>query len=322
MNIRRCFLFGMLSTCALISVSALAQNYPSRPIRVVVGFQPGGGVDISARAIAQKLTESLGQSVIVDNRPGASGNIAAEFVAKAPPDGYTLLMSNSTIAIPSLFAKIPFDVNKDLAPVSLVAMGPSVLVSHPSFPVKTVKDLIALAKAHPRDVIYGSGGPGNITHLEMELFNYMSATKMVHVPYKGGAPSVIGLLSGEVQVLFTSVPSVLQQINAGKARAIAVSTIKRNSALPNVPTINESGVPGYDAASWYALFAPAGVSRDVLGTLSREIVKLMGVREIREKFAADGFEPVGNSPDEFAKFIRAEIPKWAKVVQIANIKAQ
>lgn len=316
------FALGMLSTCTLVSASVPAQNYPTRPIRIIVGFQAGGGVDISARAIGQKLTEALGQSAIVDNRPGASGNIAADLVAKASPDGYTLLMSNSTISMPSLFKHLPFDVNKDLSPVSLVAMGPSVLVSHPSVPVKNVKDLIALAKARPKDVVYGSGGQGNITHLEMELFNYMSGTKMVHVPYKGGAPSVIGLLSGEVQFLFTSVPSVLQQIHAGKARALAVSTAKRNSALPNVPTVSEAGVPGYDAASWYGLFAPAGVSADTLRVLTKEIVKIMSVREIREKFASDGFEPVGNSPDEFAKFIKAEIPKWARVVKIANVKAQ
>jgi len=322
MSSKRCVAFVIGCAAAVAALPAWSQNYPSRPIRIVVGFQPGGGVDISARAIAQKLSDPLGQSVVVDNRPGASGNIAAELVAKAQPDGYTFLMSNSTIAIPSLFVKLPFDVKHDLAPLSLVAMGPSVLVAHPSMPVKDVKSLIALAKAKPNDVIYGSGGTGNITHLEMALFNYMSATRMTHVPYKGGAPSVVGLLSGEVQVLFTSIPSILPQIQAGKVRALAVSTAKRNTALPNVPTVSEAGIPGYDAASWYALFAPAGVSKDILNRVSREVVKVMTVPDVRQRFAGDGFEPVGNTPDEFRKFIDDEIPKWEKVVKIAGIKPQ
>ncbi|MGH8617589.1 MAG: Bug family tripartite tricarboxylate transporter substrate binding protein [Burkholderiales bacterium] len=302
-----------------LAVSA-QQPYPSRPVRIVVGFQAGGGVDISARAIGKELTEALGQSVIVDNRPGASGNIAAELVSKAPPDGYSLLMSNSTIAIPSLFAKLPFDVNKDLQALSLIAIGPSALVVQPSFPVTTVKDVVALAKAKPKHLIFGSGGPGNITHLEMELLMNMAGIDMIHVPYKGGAPSVVGLLSGEVQTLFTSIPSVLQQVNAGKLKAIGVSTARRHASMPNVPTISESGVPGYDAASWYGLFVPAGTSREAMAVLSREIVKVMRVQSVRDRFSSDGFDPVGNSPEEFTKFVREEIPKWAKVVKAQNIK--
>lgn len=304
----------------VVPAAAYAQPYPTRPIRIVVGFQAGGGVDIAARAIGRQLTDALGQSVVVDNRPGASGNIAADIAAKAQPDGYTLFMSNLTIAMPGLFAKLPFDVNKDLLAVSLVAIAPSVLVVNPSLPVNNVRELIAAAKAGPKQLIYGSGGPGNITHLEMVLLTNLAGVDMIHVPYKGGAPSVIGLLSGEVQMLFTSIPSVLPQISARKLKALAVSTAKRSSALPDVPTIDESGVRGYDAASWYGLFAPAGLPQGVLGALSREIVRIMQVPDVRERFAGDGFEPVGNSPDAFAKFLREEIVKWGRIVKTAGIK--
>jgi tripartite-type tricarboxylate transporter receptor subunit TctC len=311
-----------VSACTLMAATASAQNYPAKSVRVAVGFQPGGGVDISARAVAQKLTESLGQTFLVDNRPGAAGNIAVDHVAKAPPDGYTLLVSNSTISIPSLFVKLPFDVQRDLTPVSLIALGPSVLVVHPSVPIRSVKELVALAKAKPNSLVYGSGGVGNITHLEMELLSLMTKVDMVHVPYKGGAPSVTGLLSGEVHMLFTSIPSVIGQINNKRVRAIAVSTIKRNPALPDVPTIDEAGVKGYDAASWYGMFAPAGVPKHVLDVLSNELVRIMSAPDIRAKFTADGFEPVGSTPDAFAKFVQAEIPKWAKIVKQAGIKPQ
>lgn len=315
-------LLGLAALHALLAFSAVAQTYPARPIRVLVGFQPGGGVDISARAIGQKLSDALGQSVVVDNRPGASGNIAADIVAKSAPDGYTLLMANSTISIPALFVKLPFDVTKDLAPVSLVAMGPSVLVLHPSVPIKNVKELMALARKKPKELIFGSGGPGNITHLAMELFMSMAKIDMIHVPYKGGAPSVIGLLSGEVHMLFTSIPSVLGQIKIGKVRAVGVSIQKRSSALPAVPTIDEAGLPGFNTASWYGLLAPAGVPQNILELLSKEVVKIMHNKEIRDRFARDGFEPVGNTPEAFGSFIRSEIPKWGKVVRQANIKPQ
>ena len=310
------------AVAGIVPAVAGTQSYPTRPIRIVVGFQAGGGVDISSRAIGKQLTEALGQSVIVDNRPGASGNIAADIVAKSPPDGYTLLMSNLTIAIPSLFGKLPFDVNKDLVPVSLVTNGPSVLVVHPSLPVSNVKELIAAAKAKPGQLIYGSGGPGNITHLEMVLFTNLAGVDMIHVPYKGGAPSVVGLLSGEVQMLFTSIPSVLPQITARKLKPLAVSTAKRSSALPDIPTVDEAGLSGYDASSWYGLFVPAGIPKDVLNVLGKQIVKIMQVQEVRERFASEGFEPVGNTPEQFAKFMREEIVKWGKIVKNAGIKGE
>ena len=315
----RAFVCAALLACAPL---AYAQKYPVKPVRIVVGFQPGGATDISARAIAQKLTDALGGSFIVDNRPGAAGNIAADLVSKAQPDGYTILMANSTIAIPALFAKLPFDVRKDFAPLSLVALGPSVLVVHPSLPVKDVKTLVAFAKAHPKQLAYGSGGLGNVTHLAMELFASLTKTDMVHIPYKGAAPSIVGLVSGEVQLLFSSIPAALTQVKAGKMRAIGVSISQRSNALPDVPTIEEAGVPGYYAASWYGLLLPAGTPANVVDTLAREVSATMASQDIREKMLREGFEPVGNGPEHFSKFIREEIPRWDKVVKTAGIKPQ
>ena len=312
----------VLAMCAAVSGQSMAQPYPAKSIRIVVGFQAGGGVDISARAIGKYITEALGQPIVVDNRAGAAGNIGANLVAKSAPDGYTLLMSNSTIAIPDLFLNLPFDVSTDFDPVSLVAIGPSVLAAHPSVAINSVTELIALAKAKPKQLIYGSGGIGNVTHLEMELLMGMTGIEMIHVPYKGSAPSVIGLLGGEVNMIFSSIPAGLAQIRAGRMKAIAVSTLRRSSALPDVPTLNETGLPGYNAASWYGLFAPAGTPKKVLEILSREVVKIMRVADIREKFANDGFEPAGYAPAEFRKFLRAELAKWAKVVKSAGIKPQ
>jgi len=308
---------GVVSPAAL-----LAQPYPYKPIRMMVGFAPGGGVDVSARAVAQPLSQALGQSVIVENRPGAAGNIAAGYVAKATPDGYTLLMSNSTIASPTLFKSLPFDIRKDLDPVGLIAIGPSVLVVHPSIPARNVKELIAFAKSQPKKLIYGSGGIGNVTHLEMEIMNSMVGAQMTHVPYKGTAPAIVGLVSGEVQLIFSSVPSALGQIRAGKIRALGVSTMKRSGVLPDVPTIHEAGVPGYDAASWYAVFAPAGAPKNVVARLGKEIVSIMAVPDMRERFANDGFEPAGTGPAELAKFLRAELAKWTKAVEMAGIQPE
>lgn len=311
-----------LSVSTLHAGAAIAQKYPVKSVRIVVGFQPGGATDIAARAIALKLNDALGGSFIVDNRSGAAGNIAAEIVAKATPDGYTMLMANSTIAIPSLFVKLAFDVRKDFAPLSLIAIGPSVLVVHPSLAVHDVKGLIALAKAKPKQLSYGSGGLGNVTHLAMELFAAMAGVDMVHVPYKGGAPSVIGLVSGEVHLLFSSIPAALPQINAGRMKAIGVSISQRSSALPDVPTIHEAGLSGYYAASWYGLLLPTGVPQSTIATLSREIVAIMRAPDIKERMLSQGFEPVGNDPEGFAKFIREELPRWEKVVKAAGITAQ
>ena len=300
---------------------ASASKFPERPVRIVVGFGPGGGTDLAARAIGQKLTEAFGASFIIDNRPGAAGNLAGEIVARSNPDGYTLLMANSTIAIPSLSIKLPFDVRKDFQPLSLVALGPSVLVVNTGLPATDVKGFVALARAKPNQLTFGSGGVGNVTHLAMELLMSSTGIQMVHIPYKGGLPSVIALMGGEVQSLFTSIPTALPQVNAGKMRALGVSIAKRSSAMPNVPTIAES-IPGYYAASWYGLLLPAGVPKPVVNALAKEISAAMEVPAIRDGMLKQGFEPVGNTPEEFRKFIGEEIPRWEKVVKNAGIKPE
>jgi tripartite-type tricarboxylate transporter receptor subunit TctC len=311
-----------VAAATLLSGAAAAQPYPSRPVRIVVGFQAGGGTDIAARIIAQKLTDALGVTFIVDNRPGAAGNIGADIVAKSSADGYTILMANSTIAIPSLSVKLPFDVKKDFAPISNITLGPSVLLVNPSLQVTDVKGLVALAKAKPRTLIYGSGGVGNVTHLAMELLMSMTGIEMTHVPYKGAAPSVVGLLGGEVQLLFAGIPGVMAQISAGKVRALGVSISQRSAALPNVPTIAEAGLPVYYAASWYGLMAPAGTPKSSIDILAKQIGTIMRVPEVKEKMLAQGFEPVGDTPAQFGKFISEEIQRWEQVVKRAGIKPE
>jgi tripartite-type tricarboxylate transporter receptor subunit TctC len=315
------FVFG--STVVSFGIAAGdARDYPTKTVRVVVGFQAGGGTDIAARVLTQKLTESFDASFIVDNRPGAAGNLAADIVAKSNADGYTILMANSTIAIPSLYAKLPFDIRKDFTPLSLIALGPSVLVVNPGLGINDVKGLIARAKSKPNELTYGSGGLGNVTHLAMELFQSMAGISMVHVPYKGGAPSVLGLVTGEVQSLFTSIPTALPQITAGKMKPIGVSISRRSSALPNVPTIDEAGLPGYYAASWYGLLLPVGVPKTTIALLAKQIGIVMRAADVKEKMLSQGFEPVGDAPAEFAKFIREELPRWEKVVKSAGIKPE
>jgi len=322
MQSRVCLSLAAVAAATLLSGVAAAQPYPSRPVRIVVGFQAGGGTDIAARVIAQKLADALGVTFIVDNRPGAAGNIGADIVAKANADGYTILMANSTIAIPSLSVKLPFNVKKDFAPVSNIALGPSVLLVNPSLPVTDLKGLVALAKAKPRTLIYGSGGLGNVTHLAMELLVSMTGIEMTHIPYKGAAPSVVGLLSGEVQLLFAGIPGVLAQISAGKVRALGVSISQRSPALPNVPTIAEAGLPGYYAASWYGLMVPAGTPNSTIDILAKQIGTIMRVPEVKEKMLAQGFEPVGDTPAQFGKFISEEILRWEQVVKRAGIKPE
>ena len=319
----RAALFVVGITVVGFGIAAVdARDYPTKTVRVVVGFQAGGGTDIAARVLTQKLTESFDASFIVDNRPGAAGNLAADIVAKSNADGYTILMANSTIAIPSLYAKLPFDIRKDFTPLSLIALGPSVLVVNPGLGINDVKGLISRAKSKPNELTYGSGGLGNVTHLAMELFQSMAGISMVHVPYKGGAPSVLGLVSGEVQSLFTSIPTALPQITAGKMKPIGVSISRRSSALPNVPTIDEAGLPGYYAASWYGLLLPVGVPKTTIALRAKQIGIVMRAADVKEKMLSQGFEPVGDAPAEFAKFIREELPRWEKVVKSAGIKPE
>lgn len=308
---------------AAANATALAQSvWPSRSLRIISGFAPGGATDIAARAAAQKLTESLGQTVVVENRPGASGNLAAEMVARGAADGYAIYLANATMATPSLFAKVPFDINKDFAFISMIGMGPSALVLHPSVPARNVKELLALGRKHPHKLNYASGGTGNITHLAMELFVSMTALDMVHVPYKGGAPSTISTVSGEAQLMFSSIASTLAQIQQGRLRAIAVSSMKPSAALPGVPTVHESGVPGYDASSWYGLVMSAATPAPIVSRLSGDMMKALATPEMRERLSNQGIDPVTGGSDEFRKYMAAEIPKWAKVIREAKIPAQ
>ncbi len=307
-----------------VAASALAQApaYPSKPIRLVVPFPPGGATDILARDVAQRLTEAWGQSVVVDNRPGAGGNIGTELVAKAAPDGYTLEMGTvGTHAInASLYAKMPYDPVKDFAPVILVAGVPNVLVVNPSLPVNSVAELIAYAKANPGKLNFASSGNGTSIHLSGELFKVMAGVQMVHVPYKGSAPAVQDLIAGQVQLMFDNLPPSLPQIRAGKLRALAVTSATRAPALPDVPTIAEAGLPGFEASSWFGILAPAGTPPAIVAKLNTEIGKWLATPEAQEKLRSQGASPAGGSPEDFAKHIAAETTKWAKVVKDSGAK--
>lgn len=301
---------------------AAAQTYPAHPIRLVVPFPPGGTTDIIAREVGQQLTQSLGQSVVVDNRPGAAGNIGSELVAKSAPDGYTLLMCTvGTHAInPSLYAKLPFDPAADFAPVILVASVPNVLEVTPSLPVHSVADLIKLAKQKPGQINFASSGSGTSIHLSGELFKAMAGVDMTHVPYRGSAPALADLISGQVQVMFDNLPSSLPQIKAGKLRAIAVTSAQRAPALPDVPTIAESGLPGFEATAWFGVVAPAGTPPAVIARINRDLNQWLQTPEAREKLLAQGALAEGGSAEQFAAYIRAETEKWARVVKTSGAK--
>jgi tripartite-type tricarboxylate transporter receptor subunit TctC len=314
---------GIVAGLALAG-PAKAQDYPTKPIRLVVPFAAGGATDVLARLVGERLTASLGQQVVVDNRPGAGGNIGSDLVARAEPDGYTILMGAvGTHAInPSLYPKMPYDPVKDFAPVTLVASVPNVLVVNPEVPAKSVQELIDLAKAKPGELNFASSGNGTSIHLSGELFKAMTGTDIVHVPYKGSGPAVTDLLGGQVQMMFDNMPSSLPHVKAGKLRALGVTSAKRSPALPEVPTIAEAGVPGYDATSWFGILAPAGTPEPVVTRLQGAIVQALGEPEMRQRMADLGAEPVGDTPAEFGQFITAELAKWAKVVNDAGVKLE
>ena len=301
---------------------AHAQAFPNKPVRLVVPFPPGGPLDTVGRALAQKLTEAWGQSVIVDNRPGAGGNIGADLVAKAAPDGYTVVMGAlSTHAVnPSLYAKMPYDAVKDFAPITLVAITPNVLVVNPSLPVNSVRELIAYAKANPGKLAFGSGSNGSAGHLAGELFKADTGTDLLHVPFKGAAPAMQALLSGDIQMMFDNLASASAQVKAGKLKALAVTTARRSPLAPDLPTMAESGVPGFDISTWFGLLAPAGTPPEIVGRWNAEVGRILRTPEMRERLTAMGAEPAPDTPAEFAQFIASEAAKYARIVKVSGAK--
>ena len=308
--------------CSSLPFSAAAQTYPVKPIRLVVPFAPGGPVDTLARAMTPKLSEALGQQIIIDNRAGAGSTIGTDVVAKAPPDGYTLLITSSSIAInPSIYPKMPFDATRDLAPISQLSTSSLIVVVHPSIPARSIKELIALAKARKGELVYASSGTGSAPHLSVALFNSMTGTKMVHVPHKGAAPATLDLLAGNVALMFNNLISAVPNVQAGKLRALAVTGASRTPALPDLPTIAEAGVPGYEASTWYAMFAPAATPGPILERLHRDVAATMKSPEVRKTLSAVGIDPVGGTPAELARYLRSELVKWAKVAKASGAKA-
>jgi tripartite-type tricarboxylate transporter receptor subunit TctC len=308
---------------ALASAAVHAQNYPTRAVRLVVPYVPGGGTDFTARVIAPKLSEALGQQVVVENRPGGGTNIGSDLVAKAVPDGYTLLMGGAANAINmSLYAKLPYDTQRDFLPVSLCVKGANVLLVHPSLPVKNLKELLALARAQPGKLNYASSGIGSANHMAGELLKLVAGVNIAHVPYKGNAPALTDLIGGHVEILISGVPAVIGQIKNGRVRAIAIASLKRFPALPDTPTIDESGLKGFEATTWFGVMAPAKTPRDIVTRLNVEIGRILATPDVRDRYIGEGVEPIGGSTELFAGFIREEIDKYAKVVKAAALKAE
>ncbi len=311
---------GLLCVASSGAYAQGAVNFPNKAIRLIIPYPPGGGSDTIARPLAQRMTESLKQQVVVDNRGGAGGNIGMEIAAKSPPDGHTIVFALTAQAAvnPSLFRKIPYDPIRDFAPITLLASGPYILIVHSSLPVKTVKELIALARARPNQITYASSGNGSGGHLANEMLNSMTGVKMIHVPYKGGGPALVDLLAGNVQVLFSTYLSSKQHIDTGRVRALGVSTARRLAGV-DIPTVAEAGVPGYDAGVWYAFLAPAGTPGEIVAKLNAEILRAANHPEFKALLARAAIEPIGSTPEELAIFMKSEIAKWAKVVRDANV---
>jgi len=313
-------LFGLLM--AVTAAPVVAQGYPDRPIRLVVPYAPGGGTDLTSRLIALRLTERFKQQVIVDNRAGGASNIGAEIVARSAPDGYTLMMAGISFSINvSIFPKLNYDPIRDFDPVSLVATVPLIVVVHPSVPVANIKELIALAKAKPGTLNYASGGAGTANHIAGELFKYMTGTDIVHVPYKGGGPALADVVGGQVQLLFNTMTSTVGFMNSGKLRALAVTGKQRSPGVPNLPTVAETGVPGFDVGAWFGIVVPKSTPRPLVNSLNAEIVNITRLPEAREQFVAQGAEAIGSTPEEFGQHLRTEIDKWAKVAKAAKMRA-
>jgi tripartite-type tricarboxylate transporter receptor subunit TctC len=313
----------LFSAVAVVAQPVAAQQYPVRPIRLIVPFPPGGGTDTMARVVAPKLSEYLGQQVVPENRGGAGANIGAELAAKSPPDGYTVMLATITNAIgATLYTRLNYDLARDFAPITQLATTPHILVVHPSVPVKSVKEFTAFTRARPGELTYSSSGSGSSAHLAGELFSSLTGTKMVHVPYKGGGPSMIALVGGEVSLCFATMPSAVGYVRAGRLRGIAVTTEKRSPSMPDLPTIAETGIKGYEAGSWYGLSAPAGTSKDIIARLHAETVKVMALPDVKERLFNAGFEVVISNPEQFAAFTRSEIQKWGKLVRATGLKIE
>ena len=316
---------GKLIALALVMTAgaASAQTYPTKAVRLVVPFLAGGSTDIVGRTVAQKLSEMWGQQAFVDNRPGGGTTIGTEMVAKAAPDGYTLLVTPAPFTInPSLLTKLPYDALTDFAPITLINTTPLVMVVNPGVPAKNVKELIALAKAKPGKLNFGSSGTGGSNHLAGELFDAMAGVKMVHIPYKGNAGALTDIVGGHLDVVYNGITSAVALIRGDKLRALAVTSLQRSAALPAVPTLDESGLKGFEAVAWNGLTAPAKTPRDVIMKINADVIKIVNSPELKERLKADGSDPVGNSPEQYAAFLRNEIAKWAKVIKFANVKPE
>lgn len=316
-------LVALLTVAGPAEVAAPAAGYPTKAIRLIVPFAPGGSNDIMARLVGQNFTESMGQQVVVDNRAGASGIIGTDIAAKAPADGYTILMMSLTFTVnPSLSKKLPYDTEKDLVPVTLVASAPLMLVVHPSVPAKSLKDLIAHGKANPGKLNFGSGGPGTTPHLAGEMLKTMTGLQMTHIPYKGGGPALADLVAGQIHLMLENIPSTLPFVKSGRLRALAVSGLTRSPLVRDLPTLDEAGLKGYEIVGWNGLFVPTGTPKAIVAKLHAETVKALAHPNVKERLATMGAEGVGSTPEQFAAFVKAEIRKWAKVVKDAGLKQE
>lgn len=309
---------------AMAPAAAFSQAYPAKPVRVVIPFPPGQATDVIGRVVVQKLGDALGKGFIVDNRPGANGIVGIETVVNSPPDGYTLLItaSGSLVINPSLYRKLSYEPLRDLAPIALLGLIPLIVVAHPSLPVKTIPQLVALAKSQPGALSYASSGPGSAQHLAMEMLKYRTGMNILHVPYKGSAPAVTDLMSGQVQLMFDTVASSLPLIRAGRVRALGVGLAKRSVVLPNVPTLDESGVKGFQVAGWAGFLAPAKTPPAIIQQLNAETLKILGQPDVKERITNLGMESANTAPEEFAAFMKSESAKWAQAVKLAGVKAE
>ncbi|OGA21090.1 MAG: hypothetical protein A3I02_09820 [Betaproteobacteria bacterium RIFCSPLOWO2_02_FULL_67_26] len=317
-----CYRVWLVCIVAGLACAATASaQYPNRPVRMILAFPPGGGTDATARIIAPKLSGYLGQQVVVENRPGGGANIGAEIAAKSPPDGYTLFMATTAHSVSAtLYRKLGYSLVRDFAPVTLLASTANIVVVHPSVPVHSVKALIALAKARPGQLDFASSGSGSQPHLAGELFNSLAGTKMLHIPYKGGGPAVVALVSGEAAVGFATMPSVVHHVKSGRLRGLAVTSAQRSPLVPDLPTVSESGVSGYEAGPWYGLLVPTGTPREAVSRLNAEMLKVVKLPDVKERMAAQGLTPLNSTPDEFGAYVRSEVEKWGKVVKAIGMR--